>query len=70
MAELAKWEQQTGFTVDDVKSWLKEERAWLLEKKQEPEEDVLKCEYVEALQSLTAARCVCYAIVDSSSNAE
>lgn len=55
MPELEKWGAKTGYTASDAYSWLAEERAWIVNKSHEPEENAAKCEYVEALQALETA---------------
>ena len=58
MPELKKWEDKTHYEAKDALSWLAEERAWIINKKNEPEQDILKCEYVESLMSLDTAQYV------------
>ena len=49
------WKQHLGISNQDIDGWLKDERKFLESLKEEPEEHVLACAYVEALQTCQAA---------------
>ncbi|KAI0038469.1 hypothetical protein FA95DRAFT_1662786 [Auriscalpium vulgare] len=53
--ELAVFTQITGFTGADFERWIVEERDYLESLREEPEEDMQKVSYVEALVNLEAA---------------
>ncbi|KAI0038843.1 hypothetical protein FA95DRAFT_1504966, partial [Auriscalpium vulgare] len=56
--ELAVFTQITGFSAPDFERWIVEERDYLENLREEPEEDIQKISYVEALINLEAAESV------------
>ena len=50
------WKQHLGISNQDIDGWLEDERKFLESLKEEPEEHVLACTYVEALQTRQVAK--------------
>ena len=53
---ICAWKQCLGISNQDIDGWLEDERKFLESLKEEPEECVLACAYVEALQTCQAAK--------------
>ncbi|KAI0310482.1 hypothetical protein OF83DRAFT_1070468 [Amylostereum chailletii] len=56
--ELEAFSRVTGFSAADFEHWQEEEVAYLVSLKSEPQYDVLRVDYVQALQDLDAATIV------------
>ena len=50
------WKQHLGISNQDIDGWLEDERKFLESLKEEPEEHVLACAYVKALQTHQEAK--------------
>ena len=53
---ICAWKQCLGISNQDIDEWLEDERKFLESLKEEPEECVLACTYVEALQTCQVAK--------------
>lgn len=53
--EVEGFKSRNSLSNSDIESWITEEKKFLLALKQEPDECVLKCTYIEALEQLCKA---------------